>query len=38
MAGDEVGLVDVVRTLDGLSPKRRCEMVTPPVFLESYWK
>ena len=22
----------------GLSPKRRCEMVTPPVFLESYWK
>ena len=22
----------------GLSPKRRWEMVIPPVFLESYWK
>ena len=36
MAGNEVGLVDGL--LMGLSPKRRWLMVTPPVFLESYWK
>jgi len=24
--------------LIGLLPKRRCEIVTPPDFLESYWK
>ena len=33
VAGDEVGLVDVVGAADGLSPKRRWEIVTPPVFL-----
>ena len=38
VACNEICLVDVVGALYGLSPKRRWEMVMPPVFLESYWK
>ena len=38
MAGNEVSLVDVVGAADGLIAKAQMLMVTPPVFLESYWK
>ena len=38
VAGHEVSLVDVVGAADGLVAETQVLMVTPPVFLESYWK